>query len=130
MITARQTQSARHRLEAERARLEEVRTSLLEEAAPEVVSAMAAQELSNADQHPADIGTELFEREKDLSILEQVSAELADVERAIRRLDDGTYGVCEACGGPIGTERLHARPAATLCVGDQARLERSNGHGR
>jgi RNA polymerase-binding protein DksA len=130
VITTRQQQTARNRLEAERARLEDVRASLLEEAAPEVVGAMAAQELSSADQHPADIGTELFEREKDLSILEQVAAELNGVEQAIRRVDDGTYGVCDTCGRPIGAERLQARPAATLCVEDQARLERSNGHGR
>jgi DnaK suppressor protein len=130
MITTRQTEVARHRLEAERVRLEEVRDSVLEEAAPEVVGAMAAQELSSADQHPADIGTELFEREKDLSILEQVAAELGDVDRAVRRLADGKYGVCEACGKPIGAARLEARPATTLCVDDQARVERFNGHGR
>src|SRR5438876_408008 len=62
-------------------------------------------ELSSNDQHPADIGSETFEREKDLSILEQVEAELADVEHALRRLEDGTYGICEACGQPIDEAR-------------------------
>jgi RNA polymerase-binding transcription factor DksA len=81
-------------------------------------------ELSALDQHPADIGTETFEREKDLSIIERVEAELADVEHALRRLDEGTYGTCEACGKPIGDARLDAMPAARLCLDDQARAER------
>jgi DnaK suppressor protein len=81
-------------------------------------------ELSSIDQHPGDIGTETFEREKDLSILEQVEAELADVEHALRRLDEGTYGTCEACGNPIGEERLEAMPATRFCVNDQAEAER------
>jgi len=51
-------------------------------------------------------------------ILEQVDAELADVERALRRLDDGTYGVCEACGEPISPARLESSPAARLCAHD------------
>ena len=82
-----------------------------------------------SDQHPADVGTEMFEKEKDISILEQVTSELSDVDRALQRLDAGTYGVCEACGKPIGAERLRARPAATYCVRDQAMIERANGHG-
>lgn len=48
--------------------------------------------------------------------LDEVEVELADVERALRRLDDGTYGTCEACGGAIADEDLAARPAARLCA--------------
>lgn len=80
-------------------------------------------ELSHFDQHAADAASETFEREKDFSILEQVEAELADVERALQRLDDGSYGSCEACGGPIGDERLEAMPAARFCVGHQSQAE-------
>ena len=86
-------------------------------------------ELSSVDQHPADLGTETFEREKDVSIIEQVEAELADVEHALRRLDEGTYGLCEACGQPIGDARLDAIPAARLCVEDQAKAERQANFG-
>jgi RNA polymerase-binding transcription factor DksA len=81
-------------------------------------------ELSSLDQHQADVGTETFEREKDLSILERVEAELADVEHALERIDEGTYGICEACGKPIGDERLEAMPASRFCVNDQALAER------
>ncbi len=83
-----------------------------------------AQELSSADQHPADVGTETFEREKDLSILDSVEGELADVEHALHRIDDGTYGTCEACGKPISDERLAALPATRFCVDDQVQAER------
>ncbi len=81
-------------------------------------------ELSSADQHPADVATETFNRERDLSVLEQVEAELADVERALRRVDEGSYGTCEACGGPIAEERLEALPATRFCLADQATAER------
>jgi DnaK suppressor protein len=80
-------------------------------------------ELSSLDQHQADVGTETFNRERDLSILENVEAELADIEHALRRIDEGTYGTCEACGKPIGDARLEAMPAARFCVDDQGKAE-------
>jgi len=115
---------ARRRLEAERDRLTAVKSdfdveNLTEESEDENLS-----ELSAVDQHQADVGTETFEREKDLSILEQVDAELADVEYALKRLDDGTYGTCEVDGKPIPEERLEAMPAARLCLEHQAEAER------
>ena len=114
---------AKRRLEEERARLVEVRSGLddadLGESEQESVA-----ELSSIDQHQAELGTETFEREKDLSILEQVEAELADVEHAIHRLDEGTYGFCEACGRPIGDDRLEAMPAARFCLEHQEEAER------
>jgi len=123
MPKADMTRSAKAHLAAERERLLGVRAALLEgfagEDGPPPVEDLAAA------NHPADVGTELFEREKDLSILEQVDARLALVERALQRLDDGTYWTCEVCGEPIGAERLEALPAATLCVRDQARAERA-----
>lgn len=73
-------------------------------------------ELSDNDQHPADIGTETFEREKDISILESLERELRELELALERVDDGTYGTCEACGAQLAPERLEAQPAARFCV--------------
>ena len=84
------------------------------------------QELSSVDQHQADVGSETFEREKDLTILDEIEGELADIEHALRRLDEGTYGTCEACGKTIPDERLEAMPAARFCVDDQAEAEREN----
>lgn len=121
--------AARRRLEDERERLAGLRTAFdgdgLDQSENDSIS-----ELSDIAQHQADIGTETFEREKDLSILEQVEAELSDVEDALRRLDDGSYGSCAACGQPIGEERLAAMPAARFCIADQALAEREAGFHR
>ena len=117
---------ARTRLDEERQRLDGIRTRL--NGVREVSEEDDLGE-STAGQHQADVGTETFEREKDVSIIEQVEAELADVEHALRRLDEGTYGLCEACGKPIGDARLDAIPAARLCVDDQAQAERQANFG-
>ncbi|MGH9263721.1 MAG: TraR/DksA C4-type zinc finger protein [Acidimicrobiales bacterium] len=119
------TDLARQRLADERERLAAVRATFDEEGLTEQSENDSVGELSSYDQHQADMGTETFEREKDLSILEQVEAELADVEHALRRLDDGTYGNCEVCGRPIPDERLEAMPATRLCVEHQAEAERA-----
>ena len=118
-----QTDEARQRLEDERARLEGVRETFADEHLHDETETENLSELSGLDQHQADTGTETFEREKDLSILERVEAELSDVEHALSRLDDGTYGSCAACGKPIGDTRLEAMPATRFCVDDQARAE-------
>lgn len=113
---------ARRRLDEERTRLQEVRSGfddLKSETEDESLG-----ELSSVDQHQADVGTETFNRERDLSILERVEAELADIDHALRRLDEGSYGTCEACGKPIGDDRLEAMPAARFCLDDQATAER------
>lgn len=115
---------ARRLLEDEQARLEQVKSAFDDEHFADESERENVNELSGSDQHPADIGTETFEREKDLSILENVEAELADIEHALERLNDGTYGTCEACGRPIDDERLEAMPATRLCLEDQSAAER------
>lgn len=114
----------RSRLLEEQARLQQVRLSIVEEVPASESERDALGELSVVDQHPADVGTETFEQTKGLSILEQVEAQLRDVERALARLDDGTYGLCEICGRPIEAARLEARPAARYCLEDQMSVER------
>ena len=115
--------AARQRLVDERAHLEETKGTFDLEHLQDESEGENLSELSSIDQHQADVGTETFEREKDLSILEQVEAELDDIEHALGRLDDGTYGVCEACGEPIDDARLEAMPAARFCIKDQAAAE-------
>ena len=112
----------RHRLDEERERLEGLREEYasLREASEED----GMQELSSVDQHQADIASETFDRSKDLSILDEVEAELAEIEHALKRLDEGSYGTCEACGKTIPDERLDAMPATRFCVDDQAQAER------
>jgi RNA polymerase-binding transcription factor DksA len=78
----------------------------------------------SAGGHIADAGSELFERSRDLSIVEDLDAQLADIVHATARLTNGSYGTCEACGRPIDPERLDARPATRFCLEDQQGAER------
>lgn len=64
-----------------------------------------------------DAGSKAFEREQDMFVVEKVRESLEQIERAIGRIDAGTYGSCEECGQPIGRARLEAFPRATLCMG-------------
>ncbi len=115
--------AARQHLVSERDRLADVKASLEADGVGVESENESTSELSDLDQHQADTGTETFDRERDTSILEQVEAELADVERALQRLDDGGYGTCEACGERIADERLEAMPAARFCVEHQSVAE-------
>ena len=76
----------------------------------------AAGELSMYDNHPGDMGTELFEREKDMALNVHANAELEKVENAIQAMQDGLYGICEICHKEIPFERLEAVPYTTLCI--------------
>lgn len=118
-----ETSRARRRLEEERDRLLSLRDQAALEG-PVEDGGPTRSELSAHDQHPADQGTETVEMEQSQSLLEQVETSLGEIEHALRRVSEGTYGRCEACGRPIGDDRLDARPAARYCVEDQSRRER------
>ena len=77
-----------------------------------------------AGQDQADLGATSFERDHELTVLNSERDKLAQIERALARIDDGTYGVCESCGNPIGKMRLMAFPRATLCMTCKQREER------
>ncbi|MHB1420703.1 MAG: TraR/DksA C4-type zinc finger protein [Bacillota bacterium] len=74
------------------------------------------QELSAYDNHPADLGTETFERSKDLALLDNAWIQLRKVGDALHNMDRGTYGSCSSCGQTISYERLEAVPETTLCL--------------
>jgi DnaK suppressor protein len=80
-------------------------------------------ELTSYDEHIGDTGTETFERERDVALGENAEAILRQVEIALQKIDDGTYGICERCGKPIGKARLEALPYAALCIEDASRFE-------
>jgi RNA polymerase-binding transcription factor DksA len=121
--------AARDRLGDEQERLAAMRSQYESEHLTTESESDSVSELSAHAQHQADLGTETFNRERDLSILEHIEAELSDVEHALRRLDEGTYGNCEACGRPISADRLEAMPAARFCLDDQALAERETRRG-
>jgi RNA polymerase-binding protein DksA len=76
------------------------------------------------DNHLGDLASVTFERELGEGLEEGAQQTLAQIDRAIAKLDDGTYGTCERCGRPIGEERLRARPWALLCIDDQRLADR------
>jgi RNA polymerase-binding transcription factor DksA len=105
---------ARERISEEQARVEGLIAGLRDELGTS--ESEDVSELTDYDQHPADMGTETFEREKDLSILEQLEAELSELQAALERIDNGTYGIDEVTGEPIDPARLEALPSARTNV--------------
>ncbi|WP_327085821.1 TraR/DksA C4-type zinc finger protein [Nonomuraea sp. NBC_01738] len=77
-----------------------------------------------AGDDQADAGAKTYEREREIALTLNARDLVAQNERAIVRIDAGTYGVCESCHKPIGKERLQAFPRATLCVACKQREER------
>ena len=113
--------------------LAEVRTELDAQATAlrsEIDRAEVASERLKRDQSTegsgdeADAGSKTFEREHEMSLANNSRDLLVQVERALGRLDAGTYGRCEECGNPIPKARLQAFPRATLCVTCKQREER------
>jgi len=103
-------EATRERLHAEQSRVEQLVDGLRTELGTSENDDIS--ELADYDQHPADTATETFEREKDLSILEQLEAELVELQAALARVDEGTYGIDEVTGEPIDPDRLDAFPTA------------------
>jgi len=77
-----------------------------------------------AGNDQADVGSNTFERDHEMSMAKNARANLELVEGAVKRIDAGTYGVCESCGNPVGKMRLQAFPRATLCMECKQRQER------
>ena len=103
----------RERLEAARAE-NAAQLAALERLHADVV---AASRDSNADdEHDPEGATIAFERQQVVALLEQTRRTRDAIERAAALVDDGGYGTCEGCGGPIGAERLEARPTARTCI--------------
>lgn len=80
-------------------------------------------ELSAYDNHPADLGDELFERSKDTALRDNAHVILEHIEKALQKIDNGTYGTCEKCGQPIGLERLETIPWVSNCINCQQQSE-------
>lgn len=79
----------------------------------------------SSDQHSADVGAITLTRELDLSLRSNIEHLLAQVDRALEKIDEGSYGLCDRCGEPIEESRLRAVPEATLCLKHQRDLERT-----
>jgi DnaK suppressor protein len=121
--TKKELDDLRSRLEEEHRQLQEQLTTI-EEATFAGSQSDVSGEVSFDDEN-ADAGTFTFERERDLSIENNVRDLLRKIERALARMDDGTFGICSRCGKPIEKARLKALPYVDLCIKDaQAQARR------
>ncbi len=113
------TETARARLQE---RLAELRS---DEVALENENAGESQDLSAVHQHAGDQGSDISELDRENALIERSQAERADIETALARIDEGTYGTCIDCGQQIPDERLDARPEVLRCIADQEKHDGS-----
>ncbi len=81
-------------------------------------------ELSNMPIHMADVGTDNFEQEFTLGLIESDRKILRDIDLALKKIEDGTYGICEGTGEPIARSRLEAVPHARYCIEYAKQMEK------
>lgn len=113
---------ARHRkaLEKEYARIRKCLDSLEKSGS---LNGEASYEPSGITSHPADLGTDVFERDLNLGLVTEESEVLHDVRDALDRIEKGNYGICEACGGQVEPGRLSVIPYARNCLECQKKAE-------
>lgn len=97
--------------------------SRLEETGIGDTMSYSTSELSVYDNHPADIGDELFERSKDIALRDNAHVLLENVELALKKIANDTYGICDECGQTISLERLDTIPWATRCIECQQKID-------
>ena len=118
MRTSIDTEHFRARLEDELRKVRNAIEYLHKESpgAPDEITGDLA--MGPGDNHLADIATETVDREIDYTLEENSGNVLREIEAALKRIEDGTYGVCSACGKQVEPERLELLPWATQCAGD------------
>lgn len=115
------TEHFKRRLLEERERAQEALDYLHEENESQLED---DREEIQSDNHPGDMATSTFDRELDYTLEENVERALAEIDAALRRIENGTYGTCVNCGRQIPPERLDAIPWATLCIDCKRKDER------
>ena len=122
MSTAIDTEHLRRRLLEERKRIVDAIENLHNENPGSIAD--ETDEPTFQNNHLGDIATVTFDREMASTLEDNSTHVLTEIDGALQRMEDGTYGLCERCGQPIGGERLEALPWATLCIEDKRKLER------
>jgi len=115
-LTKKEIEEFEARLHAERTELAEQLTTIEDQTFATTQSDLSGD--VGVDDESADAGTATFEREKELSIEQNVRDLLQKIDRALKRIDAGTYGICERCGKPIEKARIKALPYVDLCIKD------------
>jgi DnaK suppressor protein len=123
-------QAVAQRLAGERASTEARLAALRRDFEAIVSSSVSAA--GGDDEHDPEGSSTAFERQHVAALIDQAEQQLAEIGSAIQRIENGTYGICERCGRPIGPERLAARPTAVRCIACAARrgLSAASGAGR
>jgi RNA polymerase-binding transcription factor len=122
-FTKSELNELRKRLQAEREELQRQATEIEESSLGTSQSELTGE--VSFDEEYADAGTATFERERDLSLTNNIRDLTDKVDRALERITEGTYGLCERCGKPIEKARIKALPYATLCIKDKQAEERA-----
>ena len=117
------TEVFRTRLEEERKRVQDAIDNIHQENPGSLGD--ETEEPTFQDNHMGDVATATFDREMASTLEDNSTHVLVEIDGALQRIEDGTFGVCERCGNPIDAERLEALPWATLCIEDKRKQERS-----
>ncbi|GAB4253242.1 MAG: TraR/DksA C4-type zinc finger protein [Thermoleophilia bacterium] len=112
---------ARERLLEERRRLAREMEQFQDEFSE---SMEESTEENTYDQHMADVASPMYSRELDMSLEGNVRRMLDKIDRALEKIDEDTYGICDNCGRQIAEERLEVAPHSTLCIDCIRKLER------
>jgi len=111
------TQAARTQLEQMLREIDSTTATLEGEGAGE------SSELTHLTQHPGDVGTDIADNDREHALLDAEAVRRTEIEAALARIEDGSYGRCVDCGREIPEARLEVRPEAARCVDDQAKHE-------
>jgi RNA polymerase-binding protein DksA len=123
-VSAIDTADYRKQLEEEKGRLLRAVDFLEKENPGSISEELGELAEGGTDNHLGDTATAMYDRELDEGLEEGARDTLVQIEAALQRIEDGSYGSCEVCGKPIGAERLSAIPWARLCIDDQRRAAR------
>lgn len=115
------TAEYRTKLEDEKARLLHAVGFLERENPGSISDELGEVAEGGTDNHLGDTATAMYDRELDEGLEEGARDTLAEIDAALRRIENGTYGICEVCGKPIAADRLSALPWTRLCIDDQRR---------
>jgi DnaK suppressor protein len=123
-FAAKELRDLRTQLQEERTELER-QMAEIEEGSFGTPQSELSGDVASFDEEYADAGTATFERERDLSLSNNIRDLIEKIDKALERIEDGTYGLCERCGRPIEKARIKALPYASLCIKDKQAEERT-----
>jgi DnaK suppressor protein len=120
-VSTIETHAFRNLLDEERARLAHAVALLHDQSDASLEDELGEIGSGGTDNHLGDTAGVAYDRELDQGLEEGAQQTIDEIDAALARIEDGTYGICELCGKAIGEDRLRAIPWARLCIDDQRR---------